>query len=79
MAVGVLVLSSEDYRLRDLNNLWLEYDRQNDILYLNFGEYVEEADEEIMSGDDIVIRIKDNRVVSIMIMNFMEKIGVTIC
>lgn len=65
--------------LKGLNDLWLEYDRQNDILYLNFGEYVEEADEEIMSGDDIVIRIKDNRVVSIMIMNFMEKIGVTIC
>ncbi len=69
----------KEYSIGNLNRVWLEYDRQNDILYINFGEHVEEADEEVMSGEDIVLRIKDNQIVSIMIMNFMEKIGITIC
>ncbi|MEM1675383.1 MAG: DUF2283 domain-containing protein [Desulfurococcaceae archaeon] len=71
--------SSAKYSIDDLDKIWFEYDRQNDILYINFGYDVEEADEEILSGEDTVLRIKNKKIVSIMIMNFMAKIGVTIC
>uniref|UniRef100_A0A7C4H8Y0 DUF2283 domain-containing protein n=1 Tax=Staphylothermus marinus TaxID=2280 RepID=A0A7C4H8Y0_STAMA len=71
--------SSGKYSIDDLDKIWFEYDRQNDILYINFGYDVEEADEEILSGEDTVLRIKNKKIVSIMIMNFMAKIGVTIC
>ncbi|OYT40320.1 MAG: hypothetical protein B6U89_02550 [Desulfurococcales archaeon ex4484_58] len=69
---------STNYHIGDLENIWFEYDRQNDILYINFGYDIEDADEEFLSGEDVIVRIKNKRVVSIMIMNFMEKIGVTI-
>ncbi len=67
------------YSIKDLDKIWIEYDKQNDILYINFGYDIEEADEEFLSKDeDIVVRIKDGRVVSIMIMNFSGKAGIMI-
>lgn len=67
------------YKISDLDKIWMEYDRQNDILYINFGYDIEDADEEFLSGDgDIVVRIKDGRVVSIMIMNFSGKAGIIV-
>ncbi|MEM0356043.1 MAG: DUF2283 domain-containing protein [Desulfurococcaceae archaeon] len=66
------------YIISDLEKLWLDYDRQNDILYINIGEEVEDADEEILIGGDIAVRIKDKKIISIMIMKFMEKLGLTI-
>jgi len=69
----------ETYTLGDVANVWFEYDRQNDILYINFGTNVEDADEEFLVGEDIILRIKAKRVVSITIMGFMEKLGLTIC
>lgn len=67
-----------EYKIRDLDKIWIEYDKQNDILYINFGYDIEDADEEFLSGEDIVVRIKDGRVVGITIMNFSEKTGITI-
>jgi len=76
----VVVLENEErtYIISDLEKLWLDYDRQNDILYINIGEEVEDADEEILIGGDIAVRIKDKKIISIMIMKFMEKLGLTI-
>jgi uncharacterized protein YuzE len=59
----------------DVDKTWFEYDRQNDILYINFGYDIEDADESILVGDDIVVRIKNGRVVSITVFNFARKIG----
>jgi len=69
----------DKYSVDSLDKVWFEYDRQNDILYINFGYDVEDADEEVLSGEDVVLRIKDGRVVSIMVLRFMEKLGITIC
>ncbi len=67
------------YSIKDLDKIWIEYDKQNDILYINFGYDIEDADEEFLSKDeDIIVRIKDGRVVSIMIMNFSGKAGIMI-
>ncbi len=68
-----------EFKIRDLDKIWMEYDRQNDILYINFGYDIEDADEEFLSGNgDIVVRIKNGRVVSLMIMNFSEKAGIIV-
>jgi len=59
----------------DIEHIWLEYDKQSDILYINFGYDVEDADESILTENDIVIRIKDGKVVSLTIFDFSRKVG----
>ncbi len=59
----------------DVNNIWLEYDKQNDILYINFGYDVEDADESILTENDIVVRIKNGKVVSLTVFDFSKKAG----
>ncbi len=71
-------MSKKTYTIGDLDKIWLEYDKQNDILYINFGYDIEDADEEFLSGEDIVVRIKEGRVVSLMVMNFSEKTGIVV-
>jgi len=59
----------------DIERIWFDYDKQNDILYINFGYNLEEADESIMTENDIVIRIKDNRIVGITVFDFSKRVG----
>jgi len=67
------------YFIENLGNVWIEYDRQNDILYLHFAAEVGDADEEVLSEDgDVVFRLKEGRLISVMVLNFSEKIGGTI-
>jgi len=61
--------------VRDLDKLWLEYDGRNDILYINFGHDIEDADEEVLLENDIVVRVKQGRIVGITIFNFSSRIG----
>ncbi len=73
-----VAMEVKEYSISDLDKIWFEYDKQNDILYINFGYDIEDADEEFLSGEDIVVRIKGGRVVSIMIMNFSVKTGIVV-
>jgi len=67
------------YFVENIGNAWIEYDRQNDILYINFTDETSDADEEVLSEDgDVVFRLKEGRLISLMILNFSEKIGATI-
>lgn len=59
----------------DLQNIWFEYDRQNDILYINFGYDVEDADESILTESNVVVRIKARRVVSLTVFDFSKRVG----
>ena len=59
----------------DLSNIWFEYDQQNDILYINFGYDIEDADESFLTENDVAVRIKGGRVVSLTVFDFMKKIG----
>ena len=63
----------KDLRLGDVTKMWIDYDRQNDILYIGFGR--EDAEESIMVDDDIVVGISEGRVVGITIFNFAKRIG----
>ncbi|MEB3844566.1 MAG: DUF2283 domain-containing protein [Desulfurococcales archaeon] len=56
-----------------IKEMWIEYDKQNDILYINFGR--EEAEESIMLDNDVVVGIKDGRIVSITVFDFSRRVG----
>jgi uncharacterized protein YuzE len=64
-----------DLVLGDLENIWFEYDKQNDILYINFGYDVEDADESILTSNNVVVRIKNRRVVSLTVFDFSKKVS----
>lgn len=63
------------FTIGDIDKLWFEYDNRNDILYINFGYDIEDADEELLLENDVVVRVKNNRVVGITIFNFSLRIG----
>jgi len=64
-----------DLKIGDVNNVWFEYDRQNDILYINFGYDIEDADESILTENDVVVRIKNGRVVSLTVFDFAKRVN----
>ncbi len=68
-------MKKRELLIGDIEHIWLEYDKQSDILYINFGYDVEDADESILTENDIVIRIKDGKVVSLTIFDFSRKVG----
>ena len=67
-------LGEEELPLASTSNIWFEYDNQNDILYINFGTDLEDADDERLVDNDIVLRIKRGRVVSMTVFEFSKKI-----
>ncbi|RLG79418.1 MAG: DUF2283 domain-containing protein [Thermoprotei archaeon] len=67
--------SWKDLLVGDLSNIWFEYDQQNDILYINFGYDIEDADESFLTENDVAVRIKNGRVVSLTVFDFTKKIG----
>ncbi|HDD26855.1 MAG TPA: DUF2283 domain-containing protein [Acidilobales archaeon] len=69
-------MSERRYEVATLDKIWFEYDKQNDILYINFGYDIEDADESILTEDNIVIRIKDGKVVSLTVFDFLKRISV---
>ena len=63
----------KDLKIRDVNSMWIDYDNQNDILYIGFGR--EEAEESILLEGDIVVAIKGDEIVGITIMDFARRVG----
>jgi hypothetical protein len=39
--MGSVEIKERELRIGDVNQLWFEYDRQTDILYINFGYDIE--------------------------------------
>jgi len=70
--------SKDKLLIGDINSIWFEYDRQNDILYINFGYDIEDADESFLTENDIAIRIKNGKVVSITVFDFSKRIGLEV-
>jgi uncharacterized protein YuzE len=62
--------------VEDIDKLWIEYDKQNDILYINFG--TEEADESVMIDDDVIVRMREGKLVGIVVNNFSKRAGIDI-
>ncbi len=66
---------AKEYKIGNLDKIWFEYDSQNDILYINFGLDIEEADESFLTDDNIVIRLRNRKVIGITVFDFMKRIG----
>ena len=62
-----------DLKISDVSSMWIDYDKQNDILYIGFGR--EEAEESILLDDDIVVAIRGDRIVGITVMDFARRVG----
>lgn len=68
-------MSEKLYYVKVPTNVELEYDRQNDILYI-YLDQAEEVEEEVLSEDgDVAFGFKDGKLVFIQIMKFGDKIG----
>lgn len=61
--------------IKSIDQVWFEYDRQTDILYINFGYDIEEADEALLTEGNVVVRIREGKVVSLTVFDFMKRIG----
>lgn len=59
--------------VRNIERLWIDYDKHNDILYISFSR--EEPDESILIDDDVTVSLKDREIISITIMNFSRRVG----
>jgi len=59
--------------IRNIEGLWLDYDKHNDILYISFSR--EEPEESILIDDDITVSLKGREIISITVMNFSKKVG----
>jgi uncharacterized protein YuzE len=54
-------------------NIWLSYDEEADVLYLNFKKPSHADDSEILDND-VIVRYEKNEVVGMTIMNASKKI-----
>jgi len=73
MVIEMSERKHKELKVSDLDNIWLEYDRQNDILYINFGYNIEDADESFLTENNIAIRVKNGKLVSLTVFDFSKK------
>ncbi|WP_317896468.1 DUF2283 domain-containing protein [Pyrofollis japonicus] len=60
--------------IKDIEKLYIEYDKQSDTLYIHFADPEEEAEEAMLIGDNIVVRIRDGEILGITVMEFMRHV-----
>lgn len=48
--------------------LWVDYDKEADVLYINFGK-PQEADDSFLGEDDIIQRKRDGRLIGVTMLN----------
>lgn len=63
------------YYIEDVEKIVFEYDKQSDILYIHFTDPSEDAEEALMTENEIIIRIKGERILSMTILDFSKKSG----
>jgi uncharacterized protein YuzE len=54
-------------------SLWIDYDREADVLYINFKKPAH-ADESVMNDDDIIYRYEGKTLVGITILNIKRRL-----
>lgn len=48
--------------------LWMTFDREADVLYINFKKGVEATDSEL-TDDDVIVRYRDNEVIGFTVLH----------
>ena len=56
------------------SRIWTTYDRQADVLYVNFKK-PSHADDSELTDDDIIVRYEQGQIVGITIMNASKRIA----
>ncbi|MGA1842244.1 MAG: DUF2283 domain-containing protein [bacterium] len=59
---------SSDITKLDIENIWIDYDKEADVLYLSFRK-PQRAKQTIETDDDILIRKDGNKIVGITILH----------
>ncbi|NJN68333.1 MAG: DUF2283 domain-containing protein [Chloroflexaceae bacterium] len=57
-----------------LQTLWVIYDREADVLYINFTQSHQATDSE-MTDDDIIVRYQGNEVIGYTILHVSTRLG----
>jgi uncharacterized protein YuzE len=58
--------------IKDVEDIDVFYDRDHDVLYISFGE-VQEADDSELTGNDVVVRYKNGRIVGVTVLEFSKR------
>ncbi len=64
--------------LENVDRVRIDYDRATDTLIIAFGEGSEEAEEAILTESDVGYRLRDGRVVEIVVFNLLRRIGLEV-
>ena len=56
------------------NNIWLSYDEEADVLYLNFKKPSHADDSELLDND-ILVRYENDEIVGLTVMNASKKVN----
>ena len=75
MERGLTEEKPNQYYVEDIEKLWIEYDHQTDTLYIYFADKNEEPEEALLVGENVIVGLKDNRLLSITINEFSRRIG----
>jgi len=88
LGIFVLVCSSKmvlkvsearkTYIIEDLDKVQVDYDRSTDTLHIVFGEGTEEADEAILTENDVGYRIKGGRIIGVTIYGLLRRLGIEV-
>jgi uncharacterized protein YuzE len=54
------------------NNIWLSYDKEADVLYLNFKKPSHADDSELLDTD-IIVRYENDEIIGLTVMNASKK------
>ncbi len=62
------------YCIEDVSFILVEYDREGDSLHIIFSK--EAPDESVLASDDIIVNLKEGKLVSIVVENASKKLGI---
>jgi uncharacterized protein YuzE len=72
---GLVERRPKRYYIHDIERMWLEYDENTDTLYIYFADKSVEPEEAILVGDNIIVGLRGDEIVSITVNDFSRVIG----
>lgn len=63
--------------IKDMEDIDVFYDGDHDVLYISFGE-VQEADDSELTGNDVVVRCRDGRIVGVTVLEFSKRASIKV-
>ncbi len=58
--------------IKDVANIDVSYDRDQDVLYISFGN-VQEADDSELTDNDVVVRYRKGRIIGVTVLGFSKR------